>query len=61
MLSRHDLSGTDWNRIIDLILGRAGEHGGMGNDNRTFRVEAIAKNPLSMTSSCIRDAMLSYG
>ena len=40
MFSRHDLSDADWDRIQDLLPGRPGQHGGVGNDNRLF-VDAI--------------------
>jgi transposase len=36
MLSRHDLSDDHWDRIKDLLPGRAGGHGGVGNDTRLF-------------------------
>ena len=40
MFSRHDLSDAHWDRIQDLLPGRPGQHGGVGNDNRLF-VDAI--------------------
>ena len=40
MFSRHDLSDADWDRIKGLLPGRAGQHGGVGKDNRRF-VDAI--------------------
>ena len=40
MFSRHDISDADWDRIKDLLPGRPGQHGGVGNDNRLF-VDAI--------------------
>lgn len=40
MFSRHDISDADWDRIQDLLPGRPGQHGGVGNDNRLF-VDAI--------------------
>src|SRR5262245_29263893 len=40
MFSRHDLPDADWHRIKDLLPGRPGQHGGVGNDNRLF-VDAI--------------------
>ena len=36
MLSRHDISDDDWNRIQHLLPGQAGVHGGVGNDTRLF-------------------------
>ena len=36
MLSRHDISDDHWNRIQHLLPGQAGQHGGVGNDNRLF-------------------------
>ena len=39
-LSRHDISDADWGRIKDLLPGRPGQHGGVGNDNRLF-VDAV--------------------
>ena len=40
MFSRHDLPDAHWDRIKDLLPGRAGRHGGVGNDNRLF-IDAI--------------------
>ena len=40
MFSRHDLSDAHWDRIQDLLPGRPGQHGGVGQDNRRF-VDAI--------------------
>ena len=40
MFSRHDICDADWDRIKDLLPGRSGQHGGVGNDNRLF-VDAI--------------------
>lgn len=40
MFSRHDIRDADWERIKDLLPGRPGQHGGVGNDNRLF-VDAI--------------------
>ena len=36
MLSRHDISDDHWGRIAHLLPGRAGGHGGVGNDTRLF-------------------------
>ena len=36
MLSRHDISDGHWQRIAPLLPGQAGQHGGVGNDNRLF-------------------------
>src|SRR5947199_10852259 len=40
MFSRHDLPDADWDRIADLLPGRAGQHGGVAADDRRF-VDAI--------------------
>ena len=49
MLSRHDLSDADWCRIEPLIPGRAGDHGGVGEDNRRFvnAVRYLAKTGIA--------------
>ena len=49
MLSRHDLSDAHWNCIEPLIPGRAGEHGGVGGDNRRFvnAVRYLAKTGIA--------------
>ncbi len=49
MLSRHDLSDADWDRIEPLIPGRAGGHGGVGGDNRRFvnAVRYLAKTGIA--------------
>lgn len=36
MLSRHDISDDHWNRIVHLLPGQVGGHGGVGNDTRLF-------------------------
>lgn len=36
MLSRHDISNRHWARNAPLLPGHAGQHGGVGNDNRLF-------------------------
>ena len=36
MLSRHDISDDHWGRIAPHLPGRAGGHGGVGNDTRLF-------------------------
>ena len=40
MLSRHDISDEHGNRILPLLPGQAGGHGGVGNDTRRF-IDAI--------------------
>lgn len=58
MLSRHDLSDNDWKRIQDLLPGRAGEHGGVGDDNQKF-VNAIRY--LAKTGITWRDIPTCFG
>ena len=36
MLSRHDIGDEHWCRIRHLLPGQPGQHGGVGNDTRTF-------------------------
>jgi transposase len=36
MLSRHDISDAQWDRIAHLLPGQPGGHGGVANDNRLF-------------------------
>ena len=36
MFGRHDLSDADWGRVEPPIPGRAGGHGGVGEDGRRF-------------------------
>jgi transposase len=36
MRRRHEISDADWDRIKDLLPGRAGRHGGVAADNRRF-------------------------
>jgi transposase len=49
MLSRHDLSDAHWDRIEPLLPGRAGGHGGVGEDNRRFvnAVRYLAKTGIA--------------
>ena len=49
MFSRHDLSDAEWDRIEPLIPGRAGGHGGVGEDNRRFvnAVRYLAKTGIA--------------
>ena len=36
MPARHAISDADWNRIMDLLPGLPGQHGGVARDNRPF-------------------------
>ena len=36
MPARHEISDADWNRIMDLLPGLPGQHGGVARDNRQF-------------------------
>ena len=50
MLSRHDISDTDWDRIKDLLLGQLGQQGGgTSNDTRIFinAIRYIAKTGIA--------------
>lgn len=58
MLSRHDISDDHWNRIAHLLPGRAGGHGGVGNDARLF-VNAIRY--LAKTGIAWADLPACYG
>ena len=58
MLSRHDLSDADWDRIEPLIPGRVGHHGGVGEDNRRF-VDAVRY--LAKTGIAWADLPTCYG
>ena len=40
MLPRHAIADADWDRIKDLMPGRAGLHGGGAKDNRLF-IDAV--------------------
>lgn len=40
MRRRHAIADADWERIRDLLPGRAGQHGGVAKDNRLF-IDAI--------------------
>ena len=33
---RHEISDSDWDRIMDLLPGLPGQHGGVAEDNRRF-------------------------
>ena len=58
MLSRHDISDEDWSRIEHLLPGRAGQHGGVGRDNRLF-INAIRY--LAKTGIAWADLPTCYG
>lgn len=58
MLSRHDIGDADWERVRDLLPGRAGQHGGVGADNRLF-VDAIRY--LAKTGIAWADLPTCYG
>jgi transposase len=58
MLSRHDISDAHWQRIQDLLPGRPGRHGGVGNDNRLF-INAIRY--LARTGIAWADLPTCYG
>jgi transposase len=49
MLSRHDISDEQWNRIKDLLPGQVGGHGGVGNDTKLFinAVRYLAKTGIA--------------
>jgi transposase len=40
MRPRHAISDADWERIMDLLPGQPGQHGGLAADNRLF-VDAV--------------------
>jgi transposase len=58
MLSRHDITDAHWQRIEHLLPGRAGQHGGVGADNRLF-INAIRY--LAKTGIAWADLPTCYG